>query len=249
MEMLKENVADRTITSSEVLKKVKLMQPMAPNNMKAAHQQQQVQASPAMALGNTQGAMMGPGSEVPGVGSNVGQQQQQVNTVQQQQQQQHETQIQPGTLAQILVSAGVIAGPGGAQRPLPQALHQLLQTLKSPSTPQQQQQVVQILRSNPQLMAAFIKQRSVLQQQQQQQNRNQQPQQGQQVPNQQNQQGPMANTIQAMQAQPGMQAAMQNIQQQQQNQPQQQNMQQGTGPAGIMGNVGMNAGKKFRFKF
>ena len=44
----------------------------------AAHQQQQVQASPAMALGNTQGAMMGPGSEVPGVGSNVGQQQQQV---------------------------------------------------------------------------------------------------------------------------------------------------------------------------
>nr|6ES5_B Chain B, NCBD [Homo sapiens]7OSR_A Chain A, Nuclear co-activator binding domain [Homo sapiens] len=46
----------------------------------------------------------------------------------------------------------------------PQALQQLLQTLKSPSSPQQQQQVLQILKSNPQLMAAFIKQRSQHQQ-------------------------------------------------------------------------------------
>ena len=53
--------------------------------------------------------------------------------------------------------------PGAPQqRPsqLPQqALQQLLATLKSPTSPQQQHQVLSILKSNPQLMAAFIKQR------------------------------------------------------------------------------------------
>merc|ERR1712127_723820 len=99
---------------------------------------------------------------------------------------------------------GGAVGPGGGQRPLPQALQQLLQTLKSPSTPQQQQQVVQILRSNPQLMAAFIKQRTVLQQQQQ----NQQggmPQ-GQQAPT---QQLIPNNMPQQSMVQPGIQGAMQ----------------------------------------
>uniref|UniRef100_A0A672NDS8 histone acetyltransferase n=1 Tax=Sinocyclocheilus grahami TaxID=75366 RepID=A0A672NDS8_SINGR len=38
--------------------------------------------------------------------------------------------------------------------------HDLLRTLKSPSSPQQQQQVLNILKSNPHLMAAFIKQRT-----------------------------------------------------------------------------------------
>lgn len=42
-----------------------------------------------------------------------------------------------------------------------QALQQLLQTLRSPTTPEQQQQILQILKTNPQLMAAFIKQRQV----------------------------------------------------------------------------------------
>ncbi|EDL96306.1 rCG49841 [Rattus norvegicus] len=42
----------------------------------------------------------------------------------------------------------------------PSALQDLLRTLKSPSSPQQQQQVLNILKSNPQLMAAFIKQRT-----------------------------------------------------------------------------------------
>jgi len=37
-------------------------------------------------------------------------------------------------------------------------LQRLLQTLKSPSSPQQQQQVLNILKSNPQLMATFLKQ-------------------------------------------------------------------------------------------
>jgi hypothetical protein len=45
-----------------------------------------------------------------------------------------------------------------------QALQLLLQTLKSPNTPEQQQQILQILKKNPQLMAAFIKQRQVCKQ-------------------------------------------------------------------------------------
>ncbi|XP_049329239.1 CREB-binding protein isoform X2 [Astyanax mexicanus] len=53
--------------------------------------------------------------------------------------------------------------PPTPQRPgaiAPNALQDLLRTLKSPSSPQQQQQVLNILKSNPQLMAAFIKQRT-----------------------------------------------------------------------------------------
>jgi E1A/CREB-binding protein len=72
---------------------------------------------------------------------------------------------------------GPMAGPAGpmgagvlppqqqqAQQQPPgqrQALQLLLQTLKSPNTPEQQQQILQILKKNPQLMAAFIKQRQV----------------------------------------------------------------------------------------
>ncbi|XP_044018389.1 histone lysine acetyltransferase CREBBP-like [Aphidius gifuensis] len=40
-----------------------------------------------------------------------------------------------------------------------QSLQQLLQVLRSPSTPEQQSQILQILKSNPPLMVAFIKQR------------------------------------------------------------------------------------------
>uniref|UniRef100_H3D9B6 histone acetyltransferase n=1 Tax=Tetraodon nigroviridis TaxID=99883 RepID=H3D9B6_TETNG len=42
----------------------------------------------------------------------------------------------------------------------PGALQELLRTLRSPSSPAQQQQVLNILRSNPALMAAFIRQRA-----------------------------------------------------------------------------------------
>ncbi|XP_040042499.2 CREB-binding protein isoform X1 [Gasterosteus aculeatus] len=58
---------------------------------------------------------------------------------------------QPGARPQTPQRAGAIA---------PNALQDLLRTLKSPSSPQQQQQVLNILKSNPQLMAAFIKQRT-----------------------------------------------------------------------------------------
>ncbi|KAM9314702.1 CREB-binding protein isoform 2-T2 [Pholidichthys leucotaenia] len=75
------------------------------------------------------------------------------------------------------------ARPQAPQRPgtiPPNALQDLLRTLKSPSSPQQQQQVLNILKSNPQLMAAFIKQRTAKYhanqpQQQQQTGQQQQP--------------------------------------------------------------------------
>ena len=47
----------------------------------------------------------------------------------------------------------------GRVMPPQSVLQDLLHTLKSPSSPQQHQQVLNILRSNPQLIAAFIKQR------------------------------------------------------------------------------------------
>ncbi|KAF3853232.1 hypothetical protein F7725_013920 [Dissostichus mawsoni] len=61
------------------------------------------------------------------------------------------------------VSAGVQNSivAAAASGNLPQAaLQDLLRTLRSPSSPLQQQQVLNILRSNPTLMAAFIRQRA-----------------------------------------------------------------------------------------
>ncbi|KAJ8263930.1 hypothetical protein GJAV_G00143190, partial [Gymnothorax javanicus] len=52
---------------------------------------------------------------------------------------------------------GVSAGGGNVPQP---ALQDLLRTLRSPGSPMQLQQVLNILRSNPQLMAAFIKHRA-----------------------------------------------------------------------------------------
>uniref|UniRef100_H3D9B5 histone acetyltransferase n=1 Tax=Tetraodon nigroviridis TaxID=99883 RepID=H3D9B5_TETNG len=70
---------------------------------------------------------------------------------------------QPQQPARMLIPQQPGARPQTAQRPgtiAPNALQDLLRTLKSPSSPQQQQQVLNILKSNPQLMAAFIKQRT-----------------------------------------------------------------------------------------
>jgi E1A/CREB-binding protein len=53
-------------------------------------------------------------------------------------------------------------GSGGIGTVHPQkALQQLMVTLRSPASQEQQQHILQILKSNPQLMAAFIKQRQV----------------------------------------------------------------------------------------
>merc|ERR1719242_2351227 len=56
----------------------------------------------------------------------------------------------------------------GGQQPKPtkQSLDQLLLALKSPNSEEQRQQVLTILKSNPSLMAAFIKQRAIHQQNQ-----------------------------------------------------------------------------------
>ena len=98
-----------------------------------------------------------------------------------QQQQRPQQPQQPGLMGGIAPQGQQgprMPGPGGIQQqPLPQqqpggmnppqnrppnipqqALQQLIQTLKSPSSTEQQQQVLTILKSHPQLMAAFIKQ-------------------------------------------------------------------------------------------
>uniref|UniRef100_A0A8D8R720 Histone acetyltransferase p300 n=1 Tax=Cacopsylla melanoneura TaxID=428564 RepID=A0A8D8R720_9HEMI len=81
------------------------------------------------------------------------------------------------------VGAGGTAGtPGVTGHPQSkQALQELLQTLKSPHTPEQQQKIIQIIKSNPQLMAAFLKQKQKAAGQQAQQQAQQQQQQQQQA--------------------------------------------------------------------
>ncbi|KAM9745928.1 CREB binding protein b isoform 2-T2 [Menidia menidia] len=115
------------------------------------------------------------------------------------------------------------------------ALQELLRTLKSPSSPQQQQQVLSILKSNPHLMAAFIKQRTAKYQASQ-------PQQQQQQAQQQNPQA-MLGTQAGMQAM----AAMTNQGQRPGMPPQQQHPQQAAlqgmapmGPQGQMINAAQN---------
>ncbi|XP_043091433.1 histone acetyltransferase p300 isoform X8 [Puntigrus tetrazona] len=90
------------------------------------------------------------------------QQQQQQQQQPQQMQQQQAPQMLNRNALMSMVQAGLQSGvaSGAAAGNLPQgALQDLLRTLRSPSSPLQQQQVLNILRSNPQLMAAFIKQR------------------------------------------------------------------------------------------
>ncbi|XP_037834605.1 histone acetyltransferase p300 isoform X3 [Kryptolebias marmoratus] len=83
-----------------------------------------------------------------------------VQQQQQQQQQQHQGGA-GGVPGGAVPGAPNVQGVGAAGGNIPQAaLHELLRTLRSPSSPHQQQQVLNILRSSPQLMAAFIKQRA-----------------------------------------------------------------------------------------
>uniref|UniRef100_A0A671K317 histone acetyltransferase n=1 Tax=Sinocyclocheilus anshuiensis TaxID=1608454 RepID=A0A671K317_9TELE len=86
------------------------------------------------------------------------QQQQQPQQMQQQQAPQMPNRNALMSMVQAGLQSGVVSGAAAGN--LPQgALQDLLRTLRSPSSPLQQQQVLNILRSNPQLMAAFIKQR------------------------------------------------------------------------------------------
>ncbi|XP_049416437.1 CREB binding protein b isoform X7 [Epinephelus fuscoguttatus] len=116
----------------------------------------------------------------------------------------------------------------------PSALQELLRTLKSPSSPQQQQQVLNILKSNPHLMAAFIKQRTAKYQATQ-------PQQQQQA-QQQNAQA-MLGTQAGMQAMAAMANQVQRPVMAPQQQPPQQAGPQGMatmGPQGQMMNAAQN---------
>uniref|UniRef100_A0A8C1PY26 histone acetyltransferase n=1 Tax=Cyprinus carpio TaxID=7962 RepID=A0A8C1PY26_CYPCA len=80
------------------------------------------------------------------------QQQQTVSQQQQQQQQQGHSRLM-GMMGQG-GAAPVGTGPGNHPQA---AIQDLLRTLRLPSSPHQQQQVLNILRSNPQLMATFIR--------------------------------------------------------------------------------------------
>ena len=92
----------------------------------------------------------------------------QPNMQQQQQQQAQQMVTQNSTgIANMASAMQPAMHPNSAMTPVqqrpqgghvPQALQQLLQTLKSPNTPHQQETVLNILKSHPQLMAAFIKQ-------------------------------------------------------------------------------------------
>ncbi|KAK5604460.1 hypothetical protein CRENBAI_016979 [Crenichthys baileyi] len=99
------------------------------------------------------------------------------------------------------------------------AVQELLHTLKSPSSPQQQQQVLTILKSNPHLMAAFIKQRAAKYQ-------------ASQAPQQQQQQVQQQNP-QVMLGQPGMQAMAAMNQMQRPGMAPQQQPPQPVGPQGM----------------
>lgn len=66
----------------------------------------------------------------------------------------------------VMNQPGIQMQPNQIRQTSQHALHELLKTLKSPSSNQQQAQVLQILKSNPQLMAAFIQQRAKQQQMQ-----------------------------------------------------------------------------------
>ncbi|MED6285723.1 hypothetical protein CHARACLAT_032074, partial [Characodon lateralis] len=101
----------------------------------------------------------------------------------------------------------------------PSAVQELLHTLKSPSSPQQQQQVLTILKSNPHLMAAFIKQRAAKYQ-------------ASQAPQQQQQQVQQQNP-QVMLGQPGMQAMAAMNQMQRPGMAPQQQPPQPVGPQGM----------------
>merc|ERR1711994_130507 len=74
---------------------------------------------------------------------------------------------QPGMSARMGTPQMQQPGQGGQQpRPTKQSLDQLLLALESPNSEEQRQQVLTILKSNPSLMAAFIKQRAIHQQNQ-----------------------------------------------------------------------------------
>ncbi|XP_013855486.1 histone acetyltransferase p300, partial [Austrofundulus limnaeus] len=133
----------------------------------------QSQLPPQVQLQQVSGGLLQPTNQQWGAGGGainpqqmaglMGSMAQQQPAVAQQQQPMNPQQAAPGPRGLIMGVSGAAApipGAAGAGN-LPQgALQELLRTLRSPSSPLQQQQVLSILRSNPTLMAAFIRQRA-----------------------------------------------------------------------------------------
>ncbi|TRY97269.1 hypothetical protein DNTS_020570 [Danionella cerebrum] len=209
------------------------MQMMGPRGPQMVQNMQHGQWAPGMAMQNPQAPP--PQQQVPPQQMTMAPQQSQVaQTPQQAQlmqrammQQQQQQQQQPRQMQAVMApqQAQAPQQQGMQQRGVtssiaPGALQDLLRTLKSPSSPQQQQQVLNILKANPHLMAAFIKQRTAKYQASQ-------PQQ---------QQNPQA----MLAAQPGMQniAAMQTAPIQRPVMPPQQQQQQQPPPNQAMAALG-----------
>ncbi|MEQ2189224.1 hypothetical protein GOODEAATRI_023017 [Goodea atripinnis] len=160
-----QGVVGRTILEPQQHGIVAGMQQSGTQSQLPPQVQQQLQ--PTNQQWGPRGATMNPQTRTAMMGSMAPQQ----ATIAQQQQQQPINQQQPQAgnrgLMQVLgVSEGAAVGPGpmqggGGLGNLPQgAVQDLLRTLRSPTSPLQQQQVLNILRSNPTLMAAFIRQRA-----------------------------------------------------------------------------------------
>ncbi|XP_051573028.1 CREB-binding protein-like isoform X2 [Myxocyprinus asiaticus] len=144
------------------------MQIMGPRGPQVVQSMQPSQWRPGM-QGQMQNPQAPPTQQVPPPQMAMAPQQPQVTqTPQQPPMMQRSMMQQPRQMQSVMPPQQVppqAPTPGMQQRGVansiaPGALQDLLRTLKSPSSPQQQQQVLNILKSNPHLMAAFIKQRT-----------------------------------------------------------------------------------------
>nr|XP_057917914.1 histone acetyltransferase p300 isoform X2 [Doryrhamphus excisus] len=165
-----QGIVGRTMLDPQQQGMLAGMQQGSPQSQLPPQVQQHLQpgAGGQLPQANQQWGAGGPGMNPQQMPSMMGHMAAQQQSAVAQQQPLGQQQPQPGNrgLMQVMGVAGGAAGnpamPGaGGSGNLPQAaLHDLLRTLRSPSSPLQQQQVLNILRSNPTLMAAFIRQRA-----------------------------------------------------------------------------------------
>ncbi len=107
---------------------------------------QQQQSTPVTTVNHSVGVAMGDGNNA---SQNL------ANVITQQQ-----SQVQTQSGSSVIPETSGIDGLDRSTLPVQQVLHQLVETIKSPNcTAEQQYQTVQILRSDPRLMAAFLQMR------------------------------------------------------------------------------------------
>ncbi|XP_051522880.1 histone acetyltransferase p300-like isoform X3 [Myxocyprinus asiaticus] len=146
--MITAGIQQQTGTQTP-LTQVQLQQAQQGGPQLQASQQQQQWAGSGMPPQQRPGLM-----NQMGLQGMVAPQQPQQMVSQQQQQQGHS-----GVMGMMGGQGGATPAGAGSGNHSQAALQELLRTLRSPSSPHQQQQVLNILRSNPQLMATFIRQR------------------------------------------------------------------------------------------